>query len=219
MTRLASLLVAAVLALAAGPLWADDEAEARERLRAFTEDLTSFSATFQQTLYDEDQYPLQENRGSAKLKKPGKFRWEYTAPHEQLIVSNGQRMWMYEADLDQVTVREFDAALGRAPIALLSGDAPLDDEFEIEALGQREDLLWLQLEPKVQDTDFRRIYLGFDDTSIKVMELRDRFDGATQVVFDNVEVNPDLADDEFEFEPPEGADVIGEGVGDGDSDW
>ena len=209
MKRITSTLIAVLLVVAA-PAWADAEAEARERLRAFTEDLHSFTATFQQTLYDDDQYPIQERSGVGKLEKPGKFRWEYQEPYEQLIVSNGERMWMYEADLDQVTVREFDQALGQAPIALLSGDAPLEDQFEIEALGEREGLLWIQLDPKVQDTDFRRIYLGFDDTSIKVMELRDRFDGTTQVVFDDVAVNEDIAAELFEFEPPEGADVIGE---------
>lgn len=197
------------LAVVSLPVAADGEAEARERLRAFTEDLDSFRASFEQTLYDEDEFPIRESSGVAMLEKPGRFRWEYREPNEQLIVSNGERMWTYEADLEQVTVREPDEALGRAPISLLTGDADLEEQFEVEALGEREGLHWIELEPKVKDTDFRRVYLGFDDTSLKAMELRDRFDGATQVVFDDVELNTDVAADEFEFTPPEGADVIG----------
>ncbi len=208
MKRIASWLIAGVIVAVAAPAHAGGD-ETLERLRAFTEDLTSFSATFEQTLYDEDDFPIRENSGVGKLEKPGKFRWEYTEPYNQLIVSNGERMWMYEEDLEQVTVREFDQALGQAPIALLSGRAPLAEEFEIEALGEREGLHWVQLEPKVQDTDFRKIYLGFDETSLKVMELRDRFDGATQVVFDDVEINTDIPADQFTFDPPEGVDVVG----------
>lgn len=217
MMRIACWLLAGLVLTIAVPAQADKE-EALERLRAFSEDLTSFSATFEQTLYDEDDFPIRENSGSAHLEKPGKFRWEYTEPYDQLIVSNGERMWMYEEDLEQVTVREFDKALGQAPIALLSGSAPLDEEFEVEATGEREGLLWVQLEPKVKDTDFRRIYLGFDETSLKVMELRDRFDGATQVVFDDVEINTDIPADQFTFEPPEGVDIVGGEEAD-QSDW
>lgn len=213
MKRIGNWLVAGLIVLA-GPAVAADS-ESRERLRAFTEDLVSFSARFEQTLYDEDQYPIRERSGIALLVKPGKFRWEYTEPYHQLLVSDGGRLWMYEEDLEQVTVREYDEALGQAPIALLSGDAPLEDQFEVTALGEREGLHWIQLDPRVQDTDFRRIYLGFDDYSLKVMELRDRFDGATQIVFEDVEINADIDPARFEFTPPDGVDVVGEGDGDG----
>lgn len=214
MKRIGTWIIAGLLVLAT-PAVASEE-EAMERLRAFTEDLTSFSARFEQTLYDEDQFPIRASRGMAYLEKPGKFRWEYTEPYNQLIVSDGGRLWMYEEDLDQVTVREQDETLGQAPLLLLSGNAPLSDQFDIEPLGEREGLHWIQLEPKVRDTDFRRIYLGFDGTSLKVMELRDRFDGATQVVFDEVQVNPDIDPARFDFTPPEGADVVGADEAD---DW
>lgn len=209
MKRIGSWLMAGLLALAVIPAFADEQASL-ERLETFTEELRSFRATFKQTLYDEDDYPIRENEGVAYLEKPGLFRWEYNEPYTQILVSDGERLWMYEEDLDQVTVRETDEALGRAPIMLLTGEAPLSEEFELRGMGTREGLQWVQLEPKVQDTDFRRIYLGFDDHSLKVMELRDRFDGATQVVFDDVEINPDIDPDRFRFTPPEGVDVIGE---------
>lgn len=214
MKRIGSWLLAGLVALA-GPAVAADKEEARERLRAFTEDLQSFRANFEQTLYDEEEFPIRESSGVAMLEKPGKFRWQYQEPNEKLLVSDGGRMWMYEADLEQVTVREYDEALGRAPIALLSGNTGLDEQFDIRPLGEREDLHWVELKPKVKDTDFRSIYLGFDGTSLKAMELRDRFDGATQVVFSDVEVNPDIAADRFEFTPPEGADVMGDAAEDG----
>jgi len=211
--------IIACLVLVAAPVVADtvdeagnadaaEKAESLERLRQFTDDLTSFSARFEQTLYDEDDFPIREREGVAYLEKPGLFRWEYRTPYSQVIVSDGERLWMYESDLDQVTVRETDEALAQAPIMLLSGSAPLSDQFDVSGLGAREGLHWVQLEPKVKDMDFRRIYLGFDEESLRVMELRDRFDGATQVVFEETEVNPDIDPERFRFTPPDGADVI-----------
>lgn len=192
--------------LVAGPAWAG---EAMDRLNAFTDNLRSFSAEFEQTRYDEDQQAIRESQGVAYLQRPGKFRWTYREPYEQVIVSDGERLWIYDADLEQVTVREAERALATAPIMLLSGEAPLSEQFNMRELGEREGLYWVELEPKVEDTDFERIFLGLDDEGLKVMELRDRFGQATQIRFSEVRINPELAPDRFTFEPPEGVDVIG----------
>lgn len=185
--------------------------EATERLERFTSDLESFTAGFVQTLYDENQEPVEESHGRAWLQRPGLFRWEYEKPYEQTIVADGEQLWIHDEDLEQVTIRKVERALGTAPIMLLSESEPLSEQFEITDRGEREGLYWVELRPKVEDTDFRRIFLGLDDESLKVMELRDRFDQATQIRFHHVRMNPEIADDRFEFTPPEGVDVIGEG--------
>ncbi len=193
------------------PLFASTMATAgpaTERLEEFTTGLQSFTAGFVQTVYDEDQRPIQESHGQAWLQRPGLFRWEYETPYEQTIVADGERLWIHDEDLDQVTVKKADRALGTAPIMLLSDSEPLAEQFEITDRGEREGLYWVELRPRVDDTDFRRIFLGLDDEALKVMELRDRFDQATQIRFHHVRLNPEIEPTRFEFTPPEGADVI-----------
>lgn len=202
-------LLGMVLGLVAFPASAG---EALERLKDFTQGLESFTAGFVQTRYDEDQEPIRESKGLAWLKRPGLFRWEYREPYQQMIVADGERLWIYDVDLEQVTVKKTERALGTAPIMLLSDSQPLSEQFNLTDLGKREGLYWVRLKPRVDDTDFTEIYLGFDDRSLKVMELRDRFDQATQILFNNVELNPEVSPERFRFEPPEGVDVIGPGA-------
>lgn len=210
MGRIACHLLSILLLLVAGSAHAG---EATERLERFTGGLESFTAGFVQTLYDEDQQPVEESHGQAWLQRPGLFRWEYETPYEQTIVADGEQMWIHDEDLEQVTVRKVERALGTAPIMLLSESEPLSEQFEITDRGRREGLYWVELRPKVEDTDFHRIFLGLDDESLKVMELRDRFDQATQIRFHHVRLNPEIDPERFEFTPPEGVDVIGERSG------
>lgn len=207
MNRILPWLAAFVLATA--PAAVADQASV-DRLHAFSDDLRSLTATFVQTVYDEEQMPVQESEGRAFLQRPGLFRWEYLTPYEQIIVADGERLWVYDEDLEQVTVREADQALATAPIMLLSGREPLEDQFHIRGLGQREGLQWVELRPRVGDTEFERIYLGFNHRSLRVMELRDRFDQATQILFDDLVINPTIDPERFRFTPPPGADVIGD---------
>jgi len=202
-----SLAVFLLMLVVPLPSWGG---EAIERLDRFTTGLQSFSAGFVQTVYDEEQRPVQESHGQAWLQRPGLFRWEYETPYKQTIVADGERLWIYDEDLDQVTVKKVERALGTAPIMLLSRREPLEEQFEIMERGQREGLYWVELQPRVDDTDFRRIFLGFDEQALKVMELRDRFDQATQIRFHHVRLNPELAADRFQFTPPAGVDVIGQ---------
>lgn len=183
-------------------------ADAAEQLDRFTSGLESFTAGFVQTLYDEDQQPVEESHGQVWLQRPGLFRWEYETPYEQTIVSDGEQLWIHDEDLEQVTVKDVVRALGTAPIMLLTGSEPLSEQFEIIGRGRREGLFWVELQPKVEDTDFRRIFLGLDEESLKVMELRDRFDQATQIRFHHVRLNPEIDPERFEFTPPEGVDVL-----------
>lgn len=128
----------------------------------------------------------------------------------QSIIADGERLWIYDIDLEQVTVKKLDQALGNAPIMLLSNNHPLDKDFELLDLGTREGLAWVQLQPKVRDTEFEQIYLGFSETALAVMELRDQFGQATQIRFNNFKMNIPADDRLFVFTPPAGVDVIGD---------
>jgi len=180
-----------------------------QRLEAFTAQLESLRAQFVQSLFDAQGKTVQESRGTVLLQRPGRFRWEYRLPYEQLIVADGEKLWVYDSELQQVTVKELDNALGNAPIMLLSERRPLQEDFIIHDLQPREGLQWVELEPRVKDTDFTRITLGMDEQGMKVMELRDSFGQATEVRFVNREINVAPAAGSFVFEPPPGVDIIG----------
>ncbi|MEM7209672.1 MAG: outer membrane lipoprotein chaperone LolA [Pseudomonadota bacterium] len=184
------------------------QASALERLNQFTGDLITFQAGFIQTLYDADSQPIQESRGAVILKRPGKFRWDYREPYVQSIIADGEKLWIYDTDLEQVTVKTLDRALGNAPIMLLSENRPLDLDFELRDLGEREGLQWVELQPKVRDTDFEKIYMGLSETALEVMELRDQFGQATQIRFNNFEMNMNADEQLFAFTPPSGVDII-----------
>lgn len=180
-----------------------------ERLNTFTSQLKSFRADFSQTVYDANSEPLQESKGTVVLQRPGRFRWDYQKPYSQLIVADGEKLWVYDSELKQVTVKNQSETLGQAPIMLLSGNRPLEEQFNLKSLGPRENLEWVELVPKVKDTDFTVVYLGLDAEGLKVMELRDNFNQATQIVFENLELNVPTSDQQFTFTPPPGVDVLG----------
>lgn len=183
-----------------------------QRLQAFSGEMHSLRANFIQTLFDANGRQIRESGGTLVLRRPGQFRWDYEHPFAQQIIADGEKLWVYDAELEQVTVRPQDGALGQAPIMLLSEARPLDADFETRDLGAREGLEWVELKPRVQDTDFRVIYLGLDEQGLKVMELRDHFEQVTQIRLDQVRYNAATDPAEFAFEPPPGVDVIGESL-------
>ena len=140
--------------------------------------------------------------------RPGKFRWEYDKPYEQTIVGDGAKLWIYDKDLNQVTVRKLDAALGSSPAALLAGSNEIEKAYDITIWVRR--TVWIGCEaiPKSKDTTFERIKLGFGRGGLEAMELRDQFGQSTVIKFASVERNPRISPDVFRFTPPKGADVI-----------
>ena len=126
------------------------------------------------------------------------------------IIADGEKLWIYDIDLEQVTVKKLDQALGNAPIMLLSSNQPLDTDFELRDLGEREGLEWVELLPKTRDTDFEKIFMGLSEHGLEVMELRDQFGQATQIRFNDFEMNVPADDNLFEFTPPAGVDVVGD---------
>jgi len=187
--------------------WAGD---GLDQLNAFTNELVSFSATFTQTVYDGNSRPIQESNGSVVLMRPGKFAWHYESPSPQKIIADGKKIWVYDMDLAQVTVKTLDETLSATPIMLLGGDEPLSTQFTIRELGPSDGLQWLELIPKAADTDFETVYMGLNADGLVAMELRDNFGQATQIRFEDIYVNGLVREDAFEFTPPVGVDVIGQ---------
>jgi outer membrane lipoprotein carrier protein len=153
---------------------------------------------------------LQQATGTMQFSRPGRFRWEYDRPYEQLIVGDGSKVWLYDKDLNQVTVRRFDRALGSSPAALLAGSDDIEKNYRLTSLGSQDGLDWLEAVPRTQDTAFERVKLGFGKAGLEAMELRDQFGQITVIKFSTIERNPKLPPESFRFTPPKGADVISE---------
>jgi outer membrane lipoprotein carrier protein len=182
-----------------------------DRLERFFEEVCSLEAEFVQQVFGEDGRLVQASSGRVQLTRPGRFRWEYEKPNAQLILADGEKLWIYDSELEQATVKTMETALGAAPIVLLTGERPLADEFEITPVERRDGLEWVKLRPKVQDTEFSRVILGLDKDGIKRMILHDQFGQTTVIRLFNVSTNAELSPDTFKFDPPVGTDVLNAG--------
>jgi outer membrane lipoprotein carrier protein len=185
-------------------------AASADRLTAFVEQTRSASADFTQTVFERSGRKTQESSGSLQFSRPGKFRWTYLAPYEQIIVGDGARLWIYDRDLNQVTVRKLDDALGASPAALLAGDNAIEKNFNLKSAAAKNGLEWLEATPKSSETTFEQIRMGFKGADLDTMELKDQFGQLTVIRFTGLRRNPALAPDLFTFTPPKGADVIGD---------
>jgi len=179
-----------------------------ELLRTFLQQTASGKAHFAQIIVDKNLKQLQQATGTMHFARPGKFRWQYDKPYEQTIVGDGSKLWIYDKDLNQVTVRKLDKALGSSPAALLAGSNEIEKAYDLTNLGNQEGLDWLEAVPKSKENAFERVRLGFKQGNLEAMELRDQFGQATVIKFSLIERNPRLSADIFRFSPPKGADVI-----------
>jgi len=181
-----------------------------DSLRAFVRETQTARAQFSQTVLDRNGRATGLASGVMAFSRPGKFRWTYEKPYAQLIVGDGAKLWIYDQDLNQVTVRKLDEALGSSPAALLAGSNEIERFFNLTDAGSRDGLEWLDAAPKSSDTMFAAVRMGFAGNTLKQMELKDSFGQTTIIRFDKLERNPKLPADQFKFAPPKGADVIGE---------
>lgn len=186
------------------------QAGAQEDLQSFMKDTRTMRASFEQVVYGKSGKTEQPTVGTLMLLRPGKFRWETQKPYPQLIVGDGERVWLYDEDLNQVVVRSREEALGGTPAALLAGDADLDKTFEISLLPDRDDMFWLKAIPRNKDAGFKEIRLGFAAGKLKMLELDDTFNQKIMTRFIQVDYNPIISPELFTFTPPKGAHVIGQ---------
>jgi outer membrane lipoprotein carrier protein len=197
-----------LILLAAVPLMAS--AATLDRLRAFLRDTQTAKTTFTQVVTDRSGRVVQKSNGEFVLSRPGRFRWSVDKPYRQLVVGDGERVWIHDEDLNQVVVRRLGEALGSTPAALLAGREDVEKAFEWKELPAAQGLDWLAATPRAKDAAFSEIRLGFDAKSLAALELVDGFGQKTVVRFGEMARNPALPPDAFRFAPPKGADIIGE---------
>ncbi|MDO9103124.1 MAG: outer membrane lipoprotein chaperone LolA [Candidatus Nitrotoga sp.] len=186
-------------------------AGATDKLKNFIASTHSAQANFTQEVRDKSGKRIQSASGTMQFVRPGKFRWVYQKPFEQLIVGDGEKFWLHDVELNQVTVKKIDAALGSSPAALLSGNNEIERGFKLKDSGTKDNLEWLQATPRAQDTSFEKVLMAFNAQSeLVVMELQDVFGHTTVLRFSKLQRNPQLPPQLFKFVPPKGADVLGE---------
>ena len=178
-------------------------------LEDFLANTLTLEASFQQVLRAQDGELLQQTAGKFYLHRPGKFRWNYQSPYEQVIVSDGERIWIHDVDLDQVTVQRQDAGLPSTPMALLQDSKKLHESFTVSPLDDKGGVYRLKLNSKSKESDFGEIVIGIDASGLRFMQLHDQFEQVTDIVFSDISINIELAKEIFEFIPPEGVDVFG----------
>ncbi|MDR2189266.1 MAG: outer membrane lipoprotein chaperone LolA [Azonexus sp.] len=199
--KLGALAVFAVLPLLAN-------AGAIDRLHRFLASAHTLQAEFAQTVIAKDR--SQQSSGAVSIARPGKLRWQIEQPYPQLIISNGEKIWIYDSELQQVTVRQASQAIGASPAALLAGSNDLEANFTLSEAGESGGLLWVKAVPKTDDSGFEAVRLGFAGDDLAAMELQDSFGQTTRIHFSRLKRNPSLPPGLFQFTPPAGVDVVGE---------
>ncbi|HZF81571.1 MAG TPA: outer membrane lipoprotein chaperone LolA [Rubrivivax sp.] len=199
---LKSLIAAALLGVALAA-----QADAVDTLRDFVQNVKTGSAAFTQTVTSADSAKKKSSAGHFEFLRPNRFRFAYNKPFEQVIVADGEKVWIYDKDLNQASSRRIAQALGSTPAALLAGGS-LDKEFSLAAEGARDGLDWALATPKVKDGPFQSMRVGFRNKELAAVEITDSFGQRTQLLFSDFRANPSLAADRFRFSVPAGADVI-----------
>lgn len=203
---LASALIAVACVIGAASAQA---ADALDTLRSFTADAKTGRAAFTQIVTSPDGKKQRVSSGSFEFSRPNRFRFAYAKPYEQLIVGDGQKVWLFDADLNQVTVRPFSQALGATPAALLAGSG-VEKDFSLRALPDDAGLQWAEATPRVKEGGIQTLKIAFRGGALAAVEILDGFGQRSRIDFSAVESNPTLAAERFRFTPPPGADVVGQ---------
>lgn len=172
--------------------------------------LETIQADFEQTVVDSSGQQMQHSVGRVWIQRPGRFRWDYRTPYRQLIVADGERLWTYDEDLEQATVKVLDEALSSTPAVLLSGYRPLSEVMDWRADEDNDSFSWFRLTPKHSDAAVERVRIAFADKQLRIIEVIDGFDNHTRIQFSDIRRNQALDADLFQLKLPEGTDIIGD---------
>lgn len=203
---LAAAWMSAPAAIAASPV-AEDPGQAL--VNAFVDEVTTFSANFEQALMDAGGEVIERTAGTLEISRPGKFRWSYVEPYEQWLIADGTNIWSYDIDLAQVTVKAQAQALANTPALLLGGSDDALEQFTYEGSYDEAALTWVRLVPNNTDSGFMRVELGFLEDTLNRMVFFDNLEQTTLVQFSDVAVNQPIDPGRFEFAVPGGVDVVG----------
>ena len=179
-----------------------------EALNYFFDEVDSFKARFDQVVLDESLAEINNGQGMVWVQRPGLFRWNYAFPEAQEIVGDGENVWVYDVELEQVTVQSQDLVLGRSPALLLSGSGDIETTHVIEDMGTEGGLDWVNLVSKDEESEFREVRIGFEDSGLRLMELLDSLGQKTRIRFMELEENETIPMSVFNFVPPDGVDII-----------
>jgi outer membrane lipoprotein carrier protein len=196
-----------LIAFALGGAALAAHADAADALREFVRDAKTGRAAFTQTVTSPDGAKKKTSSGHFEFARPNRFRFTYTKPFEQTIVADGQKVWIYDADLNQASSRKMSQALGATPAALLAGGS-LDKDFELKAEAARDGLDWVQALPKAKDSGFQQLRIGFKGKTLATLEIVDSFGQKSLLQFNGLETNVAVAPESFRFVPPKGAEVV-----------
>lgn len=213
MTRIASLLALAGLALISPILAAepsmDNELEGRALVENFVRNIRTLQGRFEQSLVGADDQIVETSSGTLEIQRPGQFRWSYIEPYEQLLVADGLNVWSYDIDLAQVTVKPQAEVLSNTPALLLGGSADALEHFDyVDSFSDR-GTVWIRLRPKNTDNGFNKVELGFNDGELTRMMFFDNLEQTTLIALFDVSLNEDIDAQRFRFDPPEDVDIVG----------
>lgn len=210
MKRIALVSFAAAIVLSLCGVAQAAVGPARAKLDAFAKDLHSLSGSFTQSLTDANGGAGKTSSGTLSLEAPRQFRWETTAPYKQTIVADGSRVWMYDPDLEQVTVRVQSTEEAHSPLTVITDLKQMDRDFKVVEQGDRDGLSWLRLTSTGKDPQFDYADLGFDANGLARMVFRDQLGATTTIRFSGWQRNPPISPSTFNFVPPKGVEVVGD---------
>ncbi|HQR03770.1 MAG: outer membrane lipoprotein chaperone LolA [Proteobacteria bacterium] len=185
------------------------DAAGLDQLQTFLRETRTAKGSFAQTVIAKSGRKPQQSAGSFAFQRPGKFRWVYDTPYPQVLVSDGEKLWSFDPDLNQVVVKNVGQAIGSSPAALLAG-ADLERHFDLKESGRKDGLEWVQATPRAQDAGFRQVLIGLRSNRPEAMEIQDNFGQTTRLQFVRFESNATVSPSQFRFTAPKGADVVGE---------
>lgn len=210
MNKLPISFLAAVALLAVPSVVMAQSGPARVQLERFTAGLHSLHAHFDQQVIDADGLVVEKSSGQLWTAHPNRFRWEYGGDFPELVVADGEKVWLFDKMLEQVTVRKQSSLTADSPLTLLTDLSQLDEQFAVRELGGDSGLDLLELRARNPESRFERVLLGLEDDMVLLMAMEDAFGLRTEIRFKDIKRNPQLNEELFHFTPPEGADVIGD---------
>ena len=181
-----------------------------DSLNRFYDSVRTYTAQFEQVVLDEGLNPIEESSGTVQIARPGRFRWDYEPPNEQRIISNGDKVWVYDIELEQITVRSQEQSLGKTPASLLAGGSDITSGYEVRDLGQSGVLTWVGMKPRDVESGYSDMRIGFENNELRIMELVDGLGQTTRIILTNAQENLEIDESRFVLLPPQGVDVIDE---------
>ncbi len=179
-----------------------------EQMARFLDGVNTLEARFEQSVLDPEHQNATRSQGVFYLERPGRFRWDYSEPENQQIIADGSQIWLFEPELEQVSVQSQSSALKGTPALLLISGEPVEKHFEVIDIGDRQGMGWVELIPRDQESQFTRILLAFVDDELRRMEMADKFGQITRFQFYDISSNPVFTEGFFRFEPPWGVDIF-----------